>query len=78
MMWYKAMAIASAYIFGAWWCYVVIRRIPQDVKEIFQLKQVTRTIAIIFVWIITVPIALALIWYTFVLIHNLISFVRTF
>ena len=78
MMWYKAMDIASAYIFGAWWCYVVIRRIPQDVKEIFQLKQVTRTIAIIFVWIITVPIALALIWYTFVLIHNLISFVRTF
>ena len=78
MMLFRALAIASVYIFGCWWCYEVIRRFPQDVKEIFQLKQVTRTIVIIFVWVITVPIALALIFYGFILIRNSISFVRTF
>ena len=78
MMLFRALAIASVYIFGCWWCYEVIRRFPQDVKEIFQLKQVTRTIVIIFVWVITVPIALALIFYGFILMRDLISFVRTF
>ena len=77
-MLFRALAIASVYIFGCWWCYEVIRRFPQDVKEIFQLKQVVRTIVIIFIWVLTVPIALALIFYAFILMRNLISFVRTF
>ena len=77
-MWFRALAIASMYIFGCWWCYEVIRRFPQDVKEIFQLKQVVRTIVIIFIWVLTLPIALALIFYAFILMRNLISFVRTF
>lgn len=77
-MWFRALAIASMYIFGCWWCYEVIRRFPQDVKEIFQLKQVVRTIVIIFICVLTVPIALALIFYAFILMRNLISFVRTF
>ncbi|MGD8499132.1 MAG: hypothetical protein PVJ86_00700 [Phycisphaerales bacterium] len=72
-----AMALVGAYIFGIWWCYEVIRRFPQDVKEIFELKQIPRTVAMIFVWAITVPIALALIVCGFVMMHQLISFVRT-
>jgi hypothetical protein len=72
-----SMALVSAYILGIWWCYEVIRRFPQDVKEIFQLKQIARTVAMIFVWAITVPIALVLIVYGFVVMHQLISFVRT-
>jgi hypothetical protein len=72
-----ALAIAAAYILGLWWCYEVICRFPQNVKEIFQLKQVTRTIAIIFVWIITVPLALALIFYGFVIMSRLVWFVQT-
>jgi hypothetical protein len=78
MGWYRALAIASMYIFGCWWCYEVIRRFPQDIKEIFQDKQVARIISIIIVWILTVPIALALILYGFILIRNLISFAQTF
>ena len=77
-MWFRALAIASMYIFGCWWCYEVIRRFPQDVKEIFQLKQVVRTIVIIFIWVLTLPIALALILYGIVLVRNLISFAQTF
>ncbi|MHC4425719.1 MAG: hypothetical protein ACYSYV_06460 [Planctomycetota bacterium] len=72
-----AMALVGAYILGVWWCYEVIRRFPQDVKEIFQLKQISRTVAIVFVWAVTVPIALVLIVYGFVMVCQLISFVRT-
>ena len=75
MGWYRVLAIASVYIFGVWWCYEVIRRFHKDVKEIFQDKRVARTIAIIIVWILTVPIAIALIWGTVCIIRNLISFV---
>ena len=77
-MWFQALAIVSLYIFGCWWCYEVIHRFPQDVKEIFQLKQVARTIAIIIVWVLTILIALALILYGIVLVRNLISFAQTF
>jgi hypothetical protein len=77
-MWFQTLAIAGAYILGCWWCYEVIHRFPQDVKEIFQDKQVARTIAIMIVWVLTVPIALALIFYGFILMRNLISFMRTF
>ena len=75
MGWFRALAIASIYIFGLWWCYEVIRRFPKDVKEIFQDKQAIRTIAIIIVWILTIPIAIALIWYTIYMIRNFLSFV---
>ncbi len=76
-MCFRAFAIASLYIFGCWWCYEVIRRFPQDIKEIFQDKQVARIIAIIIVWILTILVALALILYGYILVRNLISFVQT-
>jgi hypothetical protein len=47
-------------------------------REIFELKEVTRTLVIIFIWIITLPIMLGLIFYGFVLIGRLIWFVQTF
>ncbi len=78
MMLFRALAIAGVYILGCWWCYEVIHRFPQDVKEIFQPKQAARKIATIIVWVLTVPIALALIFYAFILIRNLILFVQTF
>ena len=77
-MWYKALAIAAMYIFGLWWCYEVITRFRRDLREIFELKEVTRTVVIIFIWIITIPIMLALVLYGCVLINRFIWFVRTF
>jgi uncharacterized membrane protein SpoIIM required for sporulation len=61
-----ALAIAAIYIFGLWWCYKVITRFRQDLREIFELKEVTRTVVIIFIWIITIPIMLALVLYGYV------------
>lgn len=76
-MW-MALAIAAIYIFGLWWCYQVITRFRQDLRKIFELKEVTRTAVIIFIWIITIPIMLSLTLYGLVLIKRLIWFIETF
>lgn len=75
-MWLTALAIVALYIFGLWWCYEVITRFRQDLRELFELKEVTRTLVIIFVWIITIPIMLVLAIYGYVLIGRLVWFVR--
>ncbi|MBN2594871.1 MAG: hypothetical protein JXA81_15300 [Sedimentisphaerales bacterium] len=78
MWWYHALAIAAIYTFGLWWCYVVIGRFRQDLREIFELKQVTRTAVIIFIWIITIPIMLGLVLYAYVLIRRFVWSLGTF
>ncbi|MHC4074659.1 MAG: hypothetical protein ACYTGS_21965, partial [Planctomycetota bacterium] len=75
MFW--AAAIVGLYILGLWWCYEVVRRFPEDVREILELKEVTRTIVIVFIWLITAPLAIGLVIYGYVLISRLILFVRT-
>ena len=72
------IAIAAIYIFGLWWCYQVITRFRRDLREIFELKQVTRTAVIIFIWIITIPVMLGLVLYGYVLIRRLVWFFGTF
>ena len=73
-MWFQALAIVALYIFGLWWCYEVIGHFRRDLREIFELKEATRTAVIILIWIITIPIMLVLILYGFVLIKRLIWF----
>ena len=75
MFW--AAAIAGLYVLGLWWCYEVIRRFPDDLREIFEQRETARTFAIIFVWIVTVPLSLGIIAYGVVLISRLASFLST-
>jgi hypothetical protein len=72
------LALAGLYILGLWWCYEVIGRLREDVQEIRELKETTRTAAIIFVWAITGIIAIVLIIYGFAIMYRLASFVRLF
>jgi hypothetical protein len=74
---YTGLAIAAIYIFGLWWCYEVIRRFPRDVREMCEFKEVTRSVAIIIVWILTIPVMLGVIIYGYVLITRLVWLVRT-
>ena len=76
-MCFRALAIAAIYIFGLWWCYQVITRFRQDLREIFELKEVTRTVVIIFIWIITIPVMLGIAFYGYVIIRRLIWFFGT-
>ena len=76
-MFYR-LALVALYILGLWWCYEVIGRFREDVKEIRELKEITRSAAIIFIWAITAIIATVLIVYGFVIIKELILFFRLF
>ena len=75
---YYRLALAALYILGLWWCYKVIGRFREDVKEIRELKEIARRAAIIFIWAITAIIAIVLIVYGFVIIKKLILFFRLF
>ena len=72
------LALAGLYVLGLVWCYKVIGRFREDVQEIREVKEITRTAVIIFIWIITVIIGILLIMYSFVIIENLVSFIRMF
>jgi hypothetical protein len=74
---YTELAIATIYIFGLWWCYEVIRRFPRDVREMFDFKEVTRSFAIIVIWVLTIPVMLGVVIYGYVLVGRLLWFVRT-
>lgn len=78
MGYYYALAIAAIYLFGLWWCYEVITRFRRDLREMFELKEITRILVIIFIWIITIPIMLGLSIYGYVLISRLVWFFGTF
>ena len=70
-MMFRALAIVSLYVFGVWWCYEVISRFPKDIREIREVKEVVRTLAIIFVWALTVIIAILLIRYSLAVIEEI-------
>ena len=74
-MFYR-LGLAALYILGLWWCYEVIGRFREDVREIRELKEITRRAVVIFIWAITAIIATVLIVYGFVIIGQLTSFVR--
>jgi len=75
MFW--AAAIVGLYVLGFWWCYEVVRRFPDDLREIFELRETGRTFAIIFVWMVTLPLGFGVIIYGSVLVRRLVWFLST-
>ena len=67
---WEELALLSLYIFGIHWCYIVIRRFRDDIQELCE-KGIAPKVAIIFVWIITVPIAIAMVVFAFVIIGRI-------
>jgi len=65
--------ICALYILGAWWCYEVIARWRDDVKELREVKEITRKAVIIIVWGITIVIAILLVRFTFRSVATTIS-----
>ena len=53
----------ALYIFGLLWCCQVVRRFRDDVREIREMRDSARTGAIVFIWLLTVIIAIPLTWY---------------
>ena len=73
---FGALALGVLYLVGLWWCYEVICRLREDIQEIRQVRQISRTVAIVFIWALTLIIAAVLIRYGFVVIKTTVSFVR--
>jgi len=67
---------AVIWAFGAYWCVVIIRRFPEDVRELCELKQTVRRGAIIFVWFLTVIIALTLVYFTKPVLAGILNAIR--
>jgi len=47
-------------LFGCYWCYVVLARLPDDMTELCQKSGLAAKVSIIVVWIITAFIVVAL------------------
>jgi hypothetical protein len=58
---------------GVYWCYVVVRRFPDDLKELREIPDKVQKGAIIFVWFITIIIAIAVVLFSLPLIIRIIK-----
>ena len=58
---------------GVYWCYVVVRRFPDDLQELREIQDKVQKGAIIFVWFITIIIAIAVVLFSLPLIIRIIK-----
>ena len=58
---------------GVYWCYEVIGRWREDVKELREVDEPARKAGIIVVWAITVVIAIAVVWAALTVTLRIIS-----
>ena len=49
------------FAFGVYWCYIVVKRFPADLQELREIPDKVRKVTIIFMWFITVIIAIAIV-----------------
>ena len=58
---------------GVYWCYVVVKRFPDDLQELREIPDKVRKGTIIFIWFITVIIAIAIVLLSLPLIIRIIK-----
>jgi hypothetical protein len=68
----------QAFLFAGacYWVYVVIRRFPDDVREFREVKEGARRFAIVFVWFLTVPIAIVVFGAALAILARILSAAR--
>ena len=68
--------LAFLFVLGFYWCYAVIRRLPDDIEELRQVREGTRRFAIIFVWVLTIPIAIVVFCGTYAVLAKIAAAFR--
>jgi hypothetical protein len=68
--------MAFLFAVGFYWVYAVIRRLPDDLEELREVKEGARRFAIIFVWVVTVPIAIAVFCGAYTVLAKIIAAFR--
>ncbi|MGD2094198.1 MAG: hypothetical protein PVH77_04230 [Phycisphaerales bacterium] len=58
---------------GIYWCYVVVRRFPDDLQELREIPDKVQKGTIIFVWFITIIIAIAIVLLSLPLVIRIIK-----
>jgi hypothetical protein len=48
---------------GLYWCYVIIKRLPEDIQEFREADDNYRRIAIVVIWLLTVLITLGVLFF---------------
>jgi len=71
------LVFIGLYVLGIYWCHEVICRLRQDIQEIRELRQISRTGVIIFIWFVTAIIATVLIWYGLAIIKGITASLRS-
>ena len=75
---FRWLFYVGLYILGLWWCYEVICRFRQDLEELLTVKEILRKLAILFVWLLTVIIIIALVSFSIVMVREIARFVHLF
>ena len=60
-------------VLGVYWCYIVLKRFPDDLQELREIPDKARKGVIIFIWFITVIIAIATVSFSLPLIIRIIK-----
>jgi len=69
----KQLVGALLFAFGVYWCFVVVKRIPDDVQELREIPDKARKGAIIFIWFVTIIIAISIVSLSLPLITRIIK-----
>ena len=60
-------------VLGVYWCYTVVKRFPDDLQELREIPDKVRKGVIVFIWFITVIIAIATVSLSLPLIIRIIK-----
>ena len=60
-------------VLGVYWCYIVLKRFPDDLQELREIPDKARKGVIIFIWFITVIIAIATVLLSLPLVTRIIK-----
>ena len=58
---------------GVYWCYVVIKRLPEDIQDLREADDNYRKMAIVVVWILTVLVAIVVLFFSIPIIVVLVK-----
>ncbi|MHC4395494.1 MAG: hypothetical protein ACYS1A_07540 [Planctomycetota bacterium] len=69
----KPLIGAFLFALGVYWCYVVVKRFPDDLQVLREIPDKARKGAIIFIWLVTVIVAIAIVFSGLPLIIRIIK-----
>jgi hypothetical protein len=64
------------WVYGVYWCYTIIRRLPEDIQEFRTVKETIRRGAIIFICLLTIVIGIVIASITLPVLQRIVLAIR--